>query len=242
MSIFSPDSREVQQRIAALMAIARDGRRTRQVREAALRELKELTAQKQRSQQRQQKHQGQQAERTVTAVSSSVPAQPRVSTMPRRIMLAPVSILDDPKPSRDVKDAIPVPDSQDDDRRQRLLAFKEHVLATDSDADKLSWVRDQLREMDEPEPFMVSEPERPAGKSDWQKNHEYWYGEAVDPAPPTITVDFAGFGIPEQGAPDRFWDKQWTRESTARTLAATRTKSAGPQVRVWRPGMEFDEL
>ena len=113
------------------MAVAGDGRRTRQVREAALRELKELKAQKQRSQQRQQKHQGQQAERTVTAVSPSVPAQPRVSAMPRRIMLAPVSILDDPKPSRDVKDAIPVPDSQDDDRRQRLLAFKEHVLATD---------------------------------------------------------------------------------------------------------------
>jgi hypothetical protein len=220
MSIHSP---EVRQRVAALMAVARDGRRTRQVREAAVSELKELKAQKQQGQQRRQ------AERTVTAVSPSV---------------APVSVSNAPKPSGDVKDATPAPDSQDNrvGRRERLLAFKEHVLVTDSDAYKLAWVEDRLREMDKPEPVSVSEPQKPAEKSDWQKLHEYFHGEPVDPTPPPITVDFAGFGIPEQGAPDRFWDKQFPREAEGHIRTAQRLKPAGRRVVHWSPGLDFDDL
>jgi hypothetical protein len=73
---------EMKQRIAALKAIAQDGRRTRQVRDAALRELKSLKAAKQRTQR---------GDSVITTFSPASAPQPRV-------MPAPVSILDDPHP------------------------------------------------------------------------------------------------------------------------------------------------
>jgi hypothetical protein len=228
MSIHSPDSPEVQQRIAALMAVARDGRRTRQVREAALRELKELKAQKPR------------AERTVTAVSPSVPAQRPVSrSEPRSV--PPVSIVDGTKPvNADSKDIAPVSDNQDE--RARLLEYLERARSI-GDEERIQYAEERLAELDQPAATVCETPEaKPAEKSDWQKNHEYWYGEPVDLAPQQVTVDFAGFGIPEQGAPDRFWDKQFPREAEGHIRTAQRLKPAGRRVVHWNPGLGFDDL
>jgi hypothetical protein len=237
MSIHSPDSPEVQQRIAALMAVARDGRRTRQVREAALRELQELKAQKQ---QRQQRRQGQQAELTVTVVSRSVPAQPYVSrSVPRSV--PPVSIVDGTKPvDADSKDIAPVSDNQDE--RARLLEYLERARSI-GDGERIQYAEERLAELDQPATPARKTPEaKPAEKSDWQRNHEYWYGEPIDPAPQQVTVDFAGFGIPEQGAPDRFWDKQFPREAEGHIRTAQRLKPAGRRVVHWNPGLGFDDL
>jgi hypothetical protein len=213
----STHSPEVKQRIAALKAIAGDGRRTRQVRDTALRELKTLKAAKQRTQR---------GDSVVTMVSPASAPQSRV-------MPAPVSILDDPKPPQGLEDPAPEPDSGDTDRpdrRQRLLAFKEHLLATDNDPDKLSWIEEQLLEMDKPEPVRVSEPEKPTEKSGYQKLREYFYGPEPESTSQSIKVDFAGSGIPEQGNPDWYWDKQFPRESVPRALAAKRIRGAGRQV------------
>jgi hypothetical protein len=224
-------SHEVQLRIAALMAVARDGRRTRQVREAAVSELKELKGQRQ---------QGQQAERTVTAVSPSVPAQPYNSRS-----VPPVSILNDPRPSDDAEDAEDTDTARPphiQDERARLLEYLERARSI-GDEERIQYAEERLAELEElAAPARETSEIKPAEKSDWQKLHEYFYSEPVQPAPQQVKVDFAGFGIPEQGSTDWYWDKQWTRESTARALAAKRTGGAGPQVKFWRPGLEFDEL
>jgi hypothetical protein len=204
LSIHSPDSPEVNQRVMALMVVARDGRMTRQVREAALRELKEIQTQRQ---------QRQRGDRTVTAVSPSVPAQ-----YLRRIMPAPVSILSENKAAEPGSEEV----HQND--RERFQAFLEHAREL-GDTERVQWAEERLEKLANSTP--AHEPGKPTEKSGYEKLRRYLYGDPPEPTPQPIKVDFAG-SIPG----NTFWDSE-EREARGSALSATRSTPAGPRIRVW---------